>query len=136
LAALEYRPHSGRLAVRFALQERNVCAADFKTWLRQLRRDIRRPIILVCDRSSVHRSAIKQLLQEGCRGLTVKWLPPYAPDLNPVEAIWNYAKYVDLANYVPDDRDDLWDQIAISINDQHFRYNLLRSFFHRAKLKL
>ena len=39
------------------------------------------------------------------RWLHVEWLPAYAPDLNPVEAMWSCTKYGDLANYTPD---DLW----------------------------
>ena len=134
IAAVEYRPHSGRMKLHFGLQNQNVRTPDFKAWLRQLRRDIRRPIILVCDRYRVHRSAVKQLLAEGCTWLTVEWLPPYAPDLNPAEAVWNHAKYVDLANYVPDDRADLWDRVAESLNDQHFQTPLLQSFLARAGL--
>jgi transposase len=60
----------------------------------------------------------------------------YSPDLNPAEAVWNHAKYVELANYIANDRDDLWDRVAESPNDQHFRSPLLQSFFARATLKL
>ncbi len=26
------------------------------------------------------------------KGITLIWLPPYSPDLNPIENIWAYAK--------------------------------------------
>jgi transposase len=60
--------------------------------------------------------------------MSVEWLPPYAPGLNPVEAVWNHAKYSDLANRVPDDAFQLCDLVGESLNDQHFRPPLLRSF--------
>jgi hypothetical protein len=34
-------------------------------------------------------------------------LPPYAPDLNPAEEVWNHAKYADPANFIPDNLADL-----------------------------
>jgi hypothetical protein len=27
----------------------------------------------------------------------------YAPELNPVDMVWNHNKYADLANFIPDD---------------------------------
>jgi len=32
----------------------------------------------------------------------VERLPGYAPDLNPVEMIWDHTKYADLANFFPE----------------------------------
>jgi transposase len=136
IAALAYRPRSGRLSVSFAIHNHNIKAPDFLEFLRQLRRELRRPVILVCDRLNVHRSAIRHLQEEGADWLTVEWLPSYAPDLNPVEGIWNHTKYADLANHVPDDSSELCDLVAESLNDQHFRPPLLQSFFRHAKLSI
>jgi hypothetical protein len=58
----------------------------------------------------------------------------HIPTSTLAEAVWNHAKYVDLANYVPEDRADLWDSVAESLNDQHFRTPLPRSFLARAGL--
>jgi transposase len=136
IAALLYRPRTSRLSLSFAIHDHNVTALDFIAFVRQLRRETRRPILLVCDRLNVHRSAVRQLHEQGADWLTVEWLPPYAPDLNPVEAVWNHTKYADLPNCVPEDACELYDLVADSLNDQHFRSPLLRSFFRRAKLKL
>ena len=136
IAALLLRPRSQRLSLWFTLHDHNIRAPDFLTFLRELRRQTRRPIILVCDRLNVHRSAVKQLQQQGTQWLTVEWLPAYAPDLNPVEAIWNQTKYADLPNRIPDDKEELFDLVAESLNDQHFRPSLLESFVRRADLEL
>jgi transposase len=135
IAALLYRPRSGRLSLSFAIHDHNIKAPDFLEFVRQLRRQTRRPILLVCDRLNVHRSAVRQLQEQGAAWLTVEWLPPYAADFNPVEAVWQHTKYADLANYVPADSYELCDRVAESLNDQHFRPPLLQSFFRRAKLK-
>jgi transposase len=35
--------------------------------------------------------------------LQVEWLPPYAPELNPVEYLWSHLNATYLANFAPDD---------------------------------
>ena len=135
IAAILLRPRSDRLSLHFSVLDHNVKTPDFLAFLLELRRMSRRPIILVCDRLNVHRSAVRQLRETGADWLSVEWLPPYAPDLNPVEAIWNQAKYSDLANHVPDDVFQLCDLVGQSLNDQHFQTPLLKSHLRRAKLE-
>ena len=45
---------------------------------------------------------IEQVLADFPR-LKLERLPPYAPDINPVEYLWNHLKYGKMANLVPDD---------------------------------
>lgn len=70
------------------------------------------------------------------RRLWVEWLPAYAPDLSPVEALWSHAKYTNLADFVRDDADHLHDAVIEAVGDPHFNQSLLQSFFHAAKLNL
>ncbi|MBU0719532.1 MAG: transposase, partial [Planctomycetes bacterium] len=56
---------------------------------------------LVMDRWQVHRAGALRLLRSFPKRVEIEWLPAYAPDLNPVEQIWNRTKYTDLANYIP-----------------------------------
>jgi transposase len=135
VAGLIYRPRSKRISLTFAVHDHNIRAPDFHDFLLQLRREIRRPIVLVCDRYSVHRSADRRLKNWHADWLRVAWPPSYAPDLNPVEAAWDHAKYCDLPNYAPKDAYELANRVAESINDQQFRPTLLQSFFRRAQLR-
>ncbi len=64
----------------------------------------------------MHRSAARQLARYDW--LQVEYLPAYAPELNPVEAVWNHTKYGDLANLIPADREDLRRSIVASLNQQ------------------
>ena len=45
--------------------------------------------------------AIRELLRRNKR-LTPERLPAYAPDLNPVEVVWSWLKFGELAKHVPD----------------------------------
>jgi transposase len=68
--------------------------------------------------------------------VAVSWLPAYAPDLNPVEQLWNHTKYRELANYLPEDVEALQDAVGFSLASTRFQQPLLRSCFRYAKLKL
>ena len=95
-----------------------------------------RKLILVVDRYSVHRSAIRTLREARTTWLRVEWLPPYAPDLDPVEAVWNHTKCVDLANFVPYDLDELHDAVIDSLEEQAANAALKRSYFDFVELNI
>jgi len=116
------------------MHEKNITAEDVEAFLRNVQRWLRRPVILVLDRWGVHKKAAKALF--GDRRFWIEWLPPYAPELNPVEHVWDHTKYDDLANYVPDDLLDLEIEAEISLDELRTKPDLLRSCFHGAKLEL
>ncbi|RKY20145.1 MAG: hypothetical protein DRP62_08755 [Planctomycetota bacterium] len=80
-----------------------------------------------------HRSGVRRLRERFGHRVDIEWLPPYAPELNPVEQVWNYSKYSQLANFIPDDIDNLPEEVDSSLRYQAGQQNLLRSFFHCAK---
>jgi transposase len=44
---------------------------------------------------------VKHWLEEQHGRIAIAFLPPYAPELNPVEAIWAYQKKHEIANLCP-----------------------------------
>ena len=84
----------------------------------------------------MHRSVRKQLLASGCTWLQMEWLPAYAPDLNPVEAVWQRIKHAELATFIPNDRRHLFDAVAGSLDAIYFERDLKRGLFDRAELSL
>lgn len=57
-----------------------------------------RPCVVVLDNYAVHHSrpvedAVPALAE---RGVTVCYLPPYSPELNPIEAVWKRVEHHDL----------------------------------------
>ena len=134
IAALSVSARKRRIGLYFEMQERNVTGEDVETFLRRVQRTLGRKLIVVMDRWAVHRKAAKSLF--GDERFWIEWLPPYAPDLNPVEHVWKHTKYDDLANYVPDDLLDLEIEFEMSIDQTRKRPELLRSFFHAARLEV
>ena len=134
IAGLSVSARRRQIGLYFAVHEKNITAEDVETFLRQVQRSLRRKLIVVMDRWPVHRKAAKNLF--GDERFWIEWLPPYAPDLNPVEHVWNHTKYGDLANYIPDDLLDLELELDWSIDQTKRCPDLLRSFFHAAELEL
>ena len=65
------------------------------------------PVTVVFDNASIHRAkAVQAFVQENER-LSIVYLPPYAPELNPVELVWAYVKRHVLANLCPETVDTL-----------------------------
>lgn len=136
ISAITIAPRQCRLGVYFRIQGHNIHADDVIAFVRQVHRHLRRNIILVLDRWSVHRAAVRRLEKVCCPWMQVEWLPAYAPELNPVEQIWSHTKYADLANYIPQDIEDLHSQVERSLTEKRYRPSLLRSFFKHGRLIL
>ena len=136
ISALTVAPRTRRLGLYFQVHRHNIRTEQVMEFLRLLQRRLRRNIIVVMDRWSVHRAAVRRLLEAGSRWLAVEWLPAYAPELNPTEQVWNHTKYGALANYIPDDIDALCREVERSITAKKSSLALLRSFFNHAPLGL
>ena len=66
-------------------------------FLKALVRHIDRPLLIVWDRLPAHRSRLVQEFIQLSEGhIATEYLPPYAPELNPVEYIWAYWKQHEL----------------------------------------
>ena len=135
VSALTVSPRRRRMGLYFDIFDHNIRTDDFEQFIVNVFSHHRRGIILVLDRWSVHRAAARRLLDRFSR-LQIEWLPPYAPDLNPVEAVWQHSKHAELANYIPEDVDDLEWQVHVSMHRIRSRQALLRSFFKRARLRV
>ncbi|WP_308346937.1 transposase [Streptomyces sp. ISL-66] len=69
-------------------------AREFADLLTTARRQLGgAPLIVVWDNASTHHSrALRKFCDRNSDWLTIVRLPPYAPDLNPVEGVWAHLK--------------------------------------------
>ena len=90
-----------------ALLAPNVDTGTFNVFLSMLAAEVRpdEHAVLVMDRAGWHRS--KALRLPDC--VTVLLLPPYSPELNPVENLWHHLRSHHLSNRAYDDYDHLVD---------------------------
>lgn len=83
-------------------------------YLQQLRAQVgpNRHVILVLDGAGWHVSKNLQIPEN----LTLHHLPPYSPELNPVERIWHYLRQHYLSNRIYHDYDHLEQETRSAIN--------------------
>ena len=103
IGAVSVSPAARRLGLYFATDPKDYFdPSRVVGFLRDLLKHLRGKVIVVWDGGSNHKGpAIRELLGRNKR-LTLERLPAYAPDLNPVEAVWGWLKYGKLPNFVPD----------------------------------
>ncbi len=67
--------------------------AEVIDFLNALLRHIDKPLLIVWDRLPVHRSRLApEFIEVSAGHIVTEYLPPYAPELKPVECIWSYWK--------------------------------------------
>jgi putative transposase len=79
-----------------------VNADTFVGFLKGVKRHTRgTKLILIIDNLRVHKArAVNEHLRQEKRWLTVEYLPPYAPELNPVEYVWSSRKRKEFGNAI------------------------------------
>lgn len=136
ISALTLSPLRCRFGLYCQVHSHNIRFEEVMQFVTMLHRHLRRKFILVLDRYSAHRKAVRLLQAKHPDWFEVEWLPAYAPELNPVEMLWNHTKYADLANFIPEDVHHLHQAVAISLTDTRTQTHLIRSFFQYAGLEL
>jgi transposase len=105
-------------------------------FLKHLLRHLPGPAIVIWDRLNAHRGRQVRQWLETHRRITVEYLPPYAPELNPNEYGWSHLKNNDLANYCPEDVGQLQARVMVAATAARSRQTLLRGFFKASGLPL
>lgn len=79
--------------LRFMVTEKSVGAPLFLEFLKRLIHGRRRKIFLIVDGHPAHRSKqVQAFLKSVSHKLSLFYLPPYSPELNPDEFVWNDVK--------------------------------------------
>ena len=105
-------------------------------FLARLLADMPGPIELIWDNLQAHKSPLVKALAREHPLLTLHYLPPYAPDLNPVESLWSQAKYHRMANHALDDLEKLESEARRHVTDIASDQKLLTACFDSAQLPL
>lgn len=86
----------------FRFHEGSIKKEQIVEFLKALKAHLKHPLLIVWDGLRAHRSRLVRDYLDSTQGhVQVAFLPPYAPDLNPVEYLWAWLKRHALANYCP-----------------------------------
>jgi len=136
IAALVVSPARRRLQWYFRLHPAaNLNARKVRAFVRQLRGQLRGALVLIWDRWNAHRSPRTQAYARAHR-IHCEWLPPYAPELNPVEYGWSWLKTNPLANHAAVDVPALARAARRHSRRLQHQPRLLWSFIHHSPLPL
>ena len=111
-------------------------APQLVEFLQGLRTQLRgRRALIIWDGLNTHKSRLVRNWLEAQQGdVQIEFLPPYAPELNPVEQIWNYLKNREIANLCASCITEVGDLARRRLRSMQRRPNLLRSFWQQAEL--
>ena len=137
-AALWLSPRRDRLG----LDARTLVNQYFNNWyvaafLEAMMSDLPGRFVVVWDGGPMHKGdPIHQVADVFADRLCLEALPPWAPELNPVEPLWGWLKYDQLCNYTPHDVAELDGRVVAELatvgDDQRF----LRGLYHASELPL
>jgi transposase len=106
-------------------------------FLSVLAQHIGKPLLIIWDGVAMHRSRqVKCWLEMQNGRIAVARLPAYAPELNPVEAIWAYLKKHEMANLCPTHLAEVSDFARRRLQSMQRRPKLIQSFWRQAELAL
>ena len=112
----------------------------FFTYLKFLRKITARSskkIVLLLDNASYHRSKVHKEWRDACSDkFSLEFLPPYSPELSPIERLWKYTRRICTHNrYFP-----TLDDLAATIEPQFDRWRYgseeLQSFIWSSKFRI
>jgi transposase len=135
IGGVSVSPNIKRLGFYFATEPDGFFTADkVIEYLRDLLKHLRGMVIVVWDNGGNHKGPLIRAFLKKNHRLHLELLPPWAPDHNPVEAVWSWLKYGNLANYTPENIDELDNTIVERLIELKFNPELLRALWDRSKL--
>ena len=136
LGFITMTPKQQRLNFRFTIFSGAINTEDMIFFLTMFHHHYGGKVMVIFDRLSSHIAAREFFERKHPNWFIFEYLPPYSPELNPVEQCWQTMKNDYMANFVPMSIKHLQEktlQVAQVINKNQ---KLLAAFFKHAKLKL
>jgi len=111
ISGIAVSPKRAHCTLYCQLYEDNIQGDEVAAFLRSLLRQIPGHLVVLLDNGGIHRGEPVQELLSRTSRLHLEPFPPYAPELNPDEGVWNHLK-AHLANGRPDTSAELMDVLA------------------------
>jgi transposase len=121
----------------FQLFEKAIAKEEVIEFLSHLIRQIATPLLIVWDRLPAHKSRmVGEFLDSQHGWISTEYLPPYAPELNPVEYLWGHWKHHVLPNVCPKDFWQLSEGARRTLRRLRRRPRLIAAFWKQSSLAL
>jgi transposase len=136
IASLITTPAARRVGLCLRLRPGTVKQPQVLAYLKALKRHLRgRRAVLLWDRLPAHRGRdVQKWIAQQASWLTTEYLPPYAPELNPVEYFWSHLSRTDMAQFVGENLNAVRAQARKAACRVRHRPNLGKAFLKHSGL--
>lgn len=122
--------------MKFMIKEGSVNSSVFIEFLKRLISGSSRKIFLIVDGGSSHISKMTKSFVAGVsKKLELFYLPPYSPELNPDELVWNHLKNHTVGRSTVTDKNDFKKQVSKSMRSLQKNPEKIKSFFGKDTFK-
>lgn len=119
----------------FQLFDKGISKKEVVVFLCYLIQQISSPLLIVWDRLPAHKSLLVAEFLDHLNGwIAIEYLPPYAPELNPVEYLWGHWKQHELPNVCPKDLWQLNEGARRTLRRLRRRPRLIGAFWKQSSL--
>lgn len=124
-----------RLNCVFRFHDGSIKKEQIVEFLKALKVHLRQPLLILWDGLKAHRSALVREYLDSTNGhLQIAFLPPYCPELNPVEYLWAWLKRHALANFCPDSLAELHTTARSKLKSAQHRPSIIAACWQQAEL--
>ncbi|CAL8480723.1 transposase (plasmid) [Caballeronia sp. S22] len=119
----------------FRLYEGSVKKEQVVEFLKALKAHLKQPLLIIWDGARPHHAAIVRQYLDSLDGLIqITFLPPYCPELNPVEYLWAWLKRHAIANFCPDNLSELHTVARNKLKSAQHRPSIIAACWIQATL--
>jgi len=114
----------------YQIEDQHIATKQYRAFLRRISRQHPRPIIILTDRASFHRShKVRAFVRKHRRQIRVFFLPKHAPKFNPDEQVWNKIKHRGLGREPILNKADLKKRLSKKLRSLQRNTKHILSFF-------
>ncbi len=130
IAAMSAISRSGQLV--FKLHEKRIASDEIIQFLQQLLiHHKRRHLVIIMDQATPHVSQKTQRFIDSQKRLHIFYLPPYSPDWNPDEQVWNHLKHQELKGHQAKTKQEIMNLTKQKLTNMANNPHQLKGIFFR-----
>ena len=116
--------------LRYSLEEKSINGERYVEFLQQILHNRTCPLIIIADQASFHKSSVvRKFVRAHRTQIRMFFFPPYSPELNPDEQVWNEIKHRQIGNQPIKNKIDLKTRIHAALKSLQLKAEKVRSFF-------
>jgi transposase len=124
-----------RTSCLLRLHKGSIKKQEIVEFLKALKSHLKQPLLVIWDGLKAHRSRLVRDYVDSLAGyIQIAFLPPYAPNLNPVQYLWAGLKRHALTNYCPNDLSALYTTARNKLKSAQKRPSIIAACWMQATL--